>query len=148
MGLNPAEAFGEVPPVISRFLHGEHYHHRGPGNFEWIPGFVEQMGKFYDNPMRDVTPFVYGWYTQDSLRKALFLHNSRVAHYVEALRFRKGFRWATQDMVGFFQAIQQTLHKTIMNMGKEAGPAQITEIVKKGLALESNEGGVGGRSGS
>ena len=122
--------------------------------FEGIPGFVENMRKFFDDPMRDVTPFVYGWYTQDSLRKALFVHRSlltgsmRKGRFEDQLRFRKGFRWATQDMVGFFQAIQQTLHKTIMNMGKEAGPAQISEFVKKGLALESNEGGVAGRSGS
>ena len=116
--------------------------------FAGIPRFAEQMRNFFDNPMRDITPFVYGWYTQDSLRKALFLHKLRDAQYVGALRFRKGFRWATQDMVGFFQGMQQTLHKAIMNMGKEAGPPRITEIVKKGLALESAEGGVGGRSGS
>ncbi len=126
--------------------------------FQSIPNFTQHMRKFFTNPARQVGPFVYGWFTQDSLQKAMIINASvrqKGITLYDALRFRKGYRWSTTEMTRWFDDMLNGLKQLTFASGdkKQIQPI-LDQIMGEGLSIQSNQGpsagggGGGGRSGS
>ncbi len=116
--------------------------------FQSIPLFYQNMHKYFSNPARQIGPLVYGWYTQDSLKKALLVKYSGIkpGNIYDVLRFRKGYRWATEEMKSWFGDMNSALHQLVLSMEKGASEAILAQIAQEGESIQT--GPTTGRSGS